>query len=63
VNAHTINLAKDDNNFTIHFKKKKTPSDSIAIYAKHYKPEKVIFSSLGSLEKSLPKVQENFQIN
>jgi hypothetical protein len=44
VNAHTINLTKDDNNFTIHFKKKKTPSDSIAIYAKNYKSKGVIFS-------------------
>jgi hypothetical protein len=38
VKAYTSNLAKKDNtNFTIHFKKKKVPSDSIAIYAKHYK--------------------------
>jgi hypothetical protein len=34
VNAYTSNLAKKNNNFTIHFKKKKAPSDSIAIYAK-----------------------------
>jgi hypothetical protein len=35
VNAYTSNLAKEDNkNFVIGFKKKKAPSDSIAIYAK-----------------------------
>jgi hypothetical protein len=34
VNAYTSNLAKENNNFTINFKKKKAPSDSIAIYAK-----------------------------
>jgi transposase len=43
VDAYKINIAKDNNNFTIHFKKKKAPSDSIAIYAKHYKSEGVIF--------------------
>jgi hypothetical protein len=38
VNAYTSNLAKENNNnFTIHFKKRKAPSDSIAIYAKNYK--------------------------
>jgi hypothetical protein len=38
VNAYTNNLAKEDNkNFVIGFKKKKAPSDSIAIYSKHYK--------------------------
>jgi hypothetical protein len=38
VNAYTSNLAKEDNkNFVIGFKKKKAPSDSIAIYAKNYK--------------------------
>jgi hypothetical protein len=44
VNAYTSNLAKENNNnFTIHFKKKKSQSDSIAIYAKHYKSKGVIF--------------------
>jgi transposase len=44
VKAYTSNLAKkDNNNFTIHFKKKKAPSDSIAIYSKHYKSKGVIF--------------------
>jgi hypothetical protein len=34
VNAYTNNLAKQDNkNFVIEFKKKKAPSDSIAIYS------------------------------
>jgi hypothetical protein len=38
VKAYTSNLAKENNNnFIIHFKKKKAPSDSIAIYAKNYK--------------------------
>jgi hypothetical protein len=36
VKAYESNLAKENNNnFTIHFKKKKAPSDSIAIYAKN----------------------------
>jgi putative transposase len=44
VNAYTSNLAKEDNkNFVIGFKKKKAPSDSIAIYAKNYKSKEVIF--------------------
>jgi hypothetical protein len=44
VNAYTSNLAKkDNNNFIIHFKKKKAPSDSIAIYANNYKSNGVIF--------------------
>jgi transposase len=45
VKAYTSNLAKkDNNNFTIHFKKKKkAPSDSIAIQAKNYKSKGVIF--------------------
>jgi putative transposase len=44
VNAYKSNLAKENNNnFTIHFKKKKAPSDSIAIYEKHYKSKGVIF--------------------
>jgi hypothetical protein len=45
VNAYHSNFAKEDNNnFTIHFKKKKKePSDSIAIYAKNYKSKGVIF--------------------
>jgi hypothetical protein len=38
VKAYTSNLAKkDNNNFTIHFKKKKAPSDPIAIHANNYK--------------------------
>jgi hypothetical protein len=41
-NRHHL-AKKDNNNFTIHFKKKKAPSDSIAIYAKHYKSKGVIF--------------------
>jgi hypothetical protein len=46
VKAYTSNLAKENNNnFTIHFKKKKAPSDSIAIYAKNYKSKGVIFST------------------
>jgi hypothetical protein len=44
VKAYTSNLAKkDNNNFTIHFKKKKAPSDSIAIYANNYKSKGAIF--------------------
>jgi transposase len=44
VKAYTSNLAKkDNNNFTIHFKKKKASSDSIAIYADYYKSKGVIF--------------------
>jgi hypothetical protein len=44
VKAYTSNLAKENNNnFTIHFKKKKAPSDSIAIHAKHYKSKGIIF--------------------
>jgi hypothetical protein len=44
VNAYTSNLAKNDNNnFIIHFKKKKAPSDLIAIYAKNYRSKGVIF--------------------
>jgi putative transposase len=44
VKAYTSNLAKkNNNNFTIHFKKKKAPSDSIAIYAKNYTSKGVIF--------------------
>jgi putative transposase len=44
VKAYTSNLSKkNNNNFTIHFKKKKAPSDSIAIYAKNYKSKRVIF--------------------
>jgi hypothetical protein len=43
VKAYTSNLLKEDTNFTIHFKKKETPSDSIVIYTKHYKLKGVIF--------------------
>jgi putative transposase len=44
VNAYTSNLAKENNNnFIIHFKKKKAPSDSIAIHATNYKSKGVIF--------------------
>jgi hypothetical protein len=44
VKAYTSDLAKENNNnFTIHFKKKKAPSDSIAIYANNYKSKGVIF--------------------
>jgi hypothetical protein len=40
VKAYTSNLAKkDNNNFTINFKKKKAPNDSIAIYAKNNQRE------------------------
>jgi hypothetical protein len=45
VKAYTSNFAKENNsNFTIHFKKKKAPSGSIAIYANNYKSKGVIFS-------------------
>jgi hypothetical protein len=44
VKAYTSNLAKENNNnFIIHLKKKKAPSDSIAIYAKNYTSKGVIF--------------------
>jgi hypothetical protein len=44
VKAYTSNFAKENNNnFTIHFKKKKTPSDSIAICAKNCKSKGIIF--------------------
>jgi putative transposase len=44
VKAYKSNLAKEDKaKFTIHFKKKKAPSDSIAIFAKNYKAKGVIF--------------------
>jgi hypothetical protein len=62
VNAHTINLAKDDNNFTIYFKKKKAPSNSIAIYAKNYKSKGVFYPTfLG--KKPIKGAEEYFQIN
>jgi transposase len=45
VKTYTSNLAKENNNnFTIHFKKKEAPSDSIAIHANNYKLKGVIFS-------------------
>jgi hypothetical protein len=60
VKAYTSNLAKkDDNNFIIHFKKKKAPSDSIAIYSKHYKSKG--YSFIDFLEKGLSRVQKNFR--
>jgi hypothetical protein len=44
VNAYMSNLAKENNNnFTIHFKKKKAPSDLTEIYAKNCKSKGVIF--------------------
>jgi hypothetical protein len=44
LNAYKSNLAKKDNkNFDIGFKKKKPPSDSIAIYAKHYKSKEMFY--------------------
>jgi transposase len=44
VKAYTSNLAKkDNNNFTIHFKEKKAPSDPIAIYANNSKSKGVFF--------------------
>jgi hypothetical protein len=44
VNAYKSNHAKkDNNNFIIHFKKKKAQSDSIAICADNYKSKGVIF--------------------
>jgi hypothetical protein len=43
VNAYMSNLAKENNNFTIHFKKKKAPSNSIAIHANNYKSKGVFF--------------------
>jgi hypothetical protein len=45
LNAYQSNLAKKNNkNFVIGFNKKKASSDSIAIYAKHYKSKGVIYS-------------------
>jgi hypothetical protein len=62
VNAYTSNLAKkDNNNFTIYFKKKKAPSDSIAIYTNNYQSKGVIFPTF--FGKSRSRVQKNFQIN
>jgi hypothetical protein len=44
VNAYKSNLAKEDSkSVVIGFEKKKAPSDSIVIYAKHYKSKGVIF--------------------
>jgi hypothetical protein len=45
VNAYMSNLAKENNkNFVIEFKKKKAPSDSIAIYAKQLQTKRGILS-------------------
>jgi hypothetical protein len=54
VKAYTSNLAKkNNNNFTIHFKKKKAPSDSIAIHANDYKSKGVIFPTFFGENMSL----------
>jgi hypothetical protein len=57
VKANKSNLAKEDNkNFVIGFKKKKAPSDSIAIYAKNYKSKGVNFSRLFSKKRRMKYV-------
>jgi putative transposase len=64
VNAYTSDLAKEDNeNFVIGFKKKKAPSDSIAIYAKNYKSKGVIFPTLFGEEpiKSAEKLPDKLE--
>jgi hypothetical protein len=69
VKAYTSNLAKENNNnFTIHFKKKKAPSDSIAIYATNYKSKGVIFPTffgkepIKSAEKPPDKLEYDFRL-
>jgi putative transposase len=56
-------LEEDNNNFTIHFKKKKAPSDSIAIYANHYKSKGVIFPKFFGEEpiKSAEKLPDKLE--
>jgi putative transposase len=64
VKAYTSNLAKkDNNNFIIHFKKKKAPSDSIAIYANNYKSKGVIFPRFFGKEpiKSAEKLPDKLE--
>jgi hypothetical protein len=43
LNAYESNFSKNDNMKFIGFKKKKAPSDSIAIYSKNYKPKEVFY--------------------
>jgi putative transposase len=64
VKAYTSNLAKkNNNNFIIHFKKKKAPSDSIAIYANNYKSKGVIFPRFFGKEpiKSAEKLPDKLE--
>jgi hypothetical protein len=64
VNAYKSNLAKENNNnFIIHFKKRKAPSDSIAIYANNYKLKGVIFPRFFGKEpiKSAEKVPDKLE--
>jgi putative transposase len=64
VKAYTSNLAKENNNnFIIHFKKKKAPSDSIAIHATNYKSKGVIFSRFFGKEpiKSAEKLPDKLE--
>jgi hypothetical protein len=64
VKAYTSNLAKKDNkNFVIGFKKKKAPSDSIAIYANNYKLKGVIFPTSFGKEpiKSAEKLPDKLE--
>jgi hypothetical protein len=66
VKAYTSNLAKkNNNNFIIHFKKKKTPSDSIAIYANNYKSKGVIFPMVFGEEpiKSAEELPDKLEYN
>jgi hypothetical protein len=64
VNAYTSNLAKENNNnFIIHFKKKKAPSDSIAIHSKNYKLKGVIFLKIFGKEpiKSAEEIPDKLE--
>jgi hypothetical protein len=62
VKAYTSNLAKkDNNNFIIHFKKKKDQVIQLRFMQKITNQKEYFF--LCSLEKSLSGVQKNFQIN
>jgi hypothetical protein len=62
VNAYTSNLAKENNNnFTIHFKKKR--HQVIQLQSMQKITNQRGSSFLGSLIKSLSRVQKNFQIN
>jgi hypothetical protein len=66
VKAYTSNLAKkDSNNFTLHFKKKNAPSDSIAIYANNYKSKGIIFPRVFEKEtiKSAEELPDKLKYN